>query len=81
MSYDMISPTQFRRRQQASGVLAESLFQSVALKPLQGGAQRVERRRSIQGAAEQGVENGPALLKEADDVAVRGRAGHGPEWQ
>jgi hypothetical protein len=47
-------PARFRRRQQASGVLAKRLFQGVAVKHLQDGAQRVERRRWIQGAAEQG---------------------------
>ena len=60
-------------------MLAKSLFQGVAVKPPQDGAQRVERRRSLQSAAEQSVENGPALLQEADDVAVRGRAGHRPK--
>jgi hypothetical protein len=63
-------PAQFRRRQQVPGVLAKSLFQGVSVKHLQDSAQRVERRRSLQGTAEQGVEDDPALLQEADDVAV-----------
>ena len=78
-------PAQFRRRQQVPGVLAKSLFQGGAVKHLQDSAQRVERRRSLQGTAEQGVEDDPALLQEADDVAVRGRAGqqrqHGEQQQ
>jgi len=34
-------PAQFRRRQQAAGVLAKSVFQGVAVERLQDGAQRV----------------------------------------
>jgi hypothetical protein len=64
-----------RGRQQAAGVLAKSVFQGVAVERLQDGAQRVERRRPLQGAAEQRVEHQPALLQKADDVAVRRRAG------
>ena len=56
-------------------MLAKGVFQGVAVECLQDGAQRVERRRPLQGAAEQRVEDDPALLQEADDVAVRGRAG------
>jgi hypothetical protein len=55
--------------------LAKSVFQGVAVERLQDGAQRVERRRPLQGAAKQRVEHQPALLQKADDVAVRGRAG------
>jgi hypothetical protein len=68
-------PARFRRRQQAPGVLAKGVFQGVAVECLQDGAQRVERRRPLQSAAEQRVEDDPALLQKADDVAVRGRAG------
>jgi hypothetical protein len=41
-------PARFRRWQQALGMPAESLFQSVAVEGLQDGAQGVERRRPFQ---------------------------------
>ncbi len=68
-------PAWFRRRQQAPGMAAKSLFQGVAINGLQDGAQRIERRRPFQRAAEQRVEDDPALLQEGDDAAVGGRPG------
>jgi insertion element IS1 protein InsB len=62
-----VHQTSLLRRQQIPRVSAKGLLQRLVVKGVQNMAQGIERRRTLQGAAKQGVQHDPALVQERDD--------------